>query len=137
MQTWNLRRAVLIFGVAQISQWGFDGGFKVTIEPDWETKVGGNGNMVRHAVNKPGAKIEITLPNTAPDNDVLSAIAALDALTGEGILPLALFDPNGRRLLACEAACIVKRPDWEGTTETKESVWEIMCENVTYVAGGS
>ena len=78
---------------------GYAKGTMIEVSRDvnaWEKVVGGDGEVSRvHSRNRAGS-IKITLLQGSASNAVLSALAALDEATGQGVVPIAFMDMSSQ-----------------------------------------
>lgn len=108
---------------------GYGDGAAIKIEkadPDFTTKVGADGSVVRSKTGKQLYKVTITLLQTADGNEVLSAIRELDVSTpnGAGIGPLLIKDRQGSSIFLAPRAWIVGPPPVEYNAEASNREWE-------------
>lgn len=91
-------------------------------EPSFTKKIGASGEVVREMSNNRGAKATVTLMSHSQDNDALSAIAAQDRITGEGVGIFNAEELNGASNVHGEA-WVEKTPNLERGKESSETVW--------------
>lgn len=89
---------------------------------------------VRNA-NKSG-RMEVTLTNESPTNDIFMAIAASDELLGVGVGPSFIKDGNGTALCMAAESWFVKIADYERQKELGEVTWIIETDNLELRQGG-
>lgn len=131
-------RITVSFGAILIQ--GFNDGtmIKTTRNEDaYSVKVGGQGDVTRvRSLNKTG-QITVTLLAESPTNDLLSAQAIADELSGAAYAPIFVKDLNGTTLMAAENAWIMKMPETEHATDASPREWVFECADLTMVVGGS
>ena len=89
------------------------------------TSVQGNDGFVARAVRRhsPLRSYEFTLLQTSETNELLSAQAEIDRLTGQAVYPLVIKDLNGTTLYESPQAWIAERPEGEFSNEVTNRVW--------------
>ena len=106
-------------------------------EDAYSVKVGGQGDVTRvRSLNKTG-QITVTLLAESPTNDLLSAEAINDELTGAAYAPIMVKDLNGTTVMAAENAWIMKMPETEIATDASPREWVLECADLTMLVGGS
>lgn len=103
----------------------------------FSSDVGAQGDVVRIRSADERGTIKVTLMRASPSNDALSALAELDALTGQGVGPALVKDPTGTSLHTAENAWIKKVPDGTFSTEAETVEWEIECAKLKHFVGGT
>lgn len=90
---------------------GFGDGTYIEAERDEDSymkKIGVDGEVSRAKNNNRGGKITITLMQTSPANDSLSAFQQTDEQTGLGVFTAILRDLNGKTLVSSSDSWIKK-----------------------------
>lgn len=100
-------------------------------------QVGCSGEVARSLSNDRRGEIEFTTVAFSPTNDLLSDLAQLDELTGQGVGAFQLQDFNGTTLLHAPNAWITRYPDTELAKEAGETVWKIRCDSLDVFRGGT
>ena len=119
---------------------GYADGTFITVardNPSFNSIVGSDGEGARAKSNDQSATITVTLLQTSASNDSLSALAALDEASGDGIGPFLLKDDSGRTLLQAETAWIEKPADSEFAREISNREWVIKTDKLTGLTGGN
>lgn len=118
---------------------GFAAGEFITAEYNedaFTTVVGADGKVCRVRNANQTATITLTLMQSSPSNDVLSAAANLDRLTGNGAGAFLLKDGRGTTLLSAQN-CWVKKPPPAGFgKELGDRAWIIECDKLEGTIGG-
>lgn len=138
VRTYDPSKEVITFGGVPLS--GFaDGTFiRASRSGDAFSKhSGADGVTSRSKSSDKSGEVVITLAQTSPSNDYLSAIAALDENSGLGVLPLASKDLSGRTTIFADNAWIRKVTDKEGAKEITNREWVIDCANLKMFVGGN
>ncbi len=138
VKTYDPKQVACIFFGKILS--GFaDGTFvKVTRnEQTFNLKVGVDGEGARAKSNNKSGKIEFTLMQSSSSNDDLSAIAAADELSGEGVGAAVVKDASGTTLCAAATAWIQKPADADFGKEIGQRVWVIESDEIDMFIGGN
>ena len=140
-RVYDSNEVAVVFGPNIIDAGRADGEFvKITREAAaFSSKVGCDGDVTRSRMNDNRAKVEITIMQTSPSNDIFSAQHILDKLTpnGDGIMPLFIKDNNGRSLFTAEHAWIENDPETAFDREAGTRVWVLECARLRSFIGGS
>jgi hypothetical protein len=139
-RTYNAAKVLVIFGGFPIS--GFaDGTFVgIVMQNDGvTTQVGADGEIARAINSDRRCTVTVTLQQTSPANDFLSACFELDTLTcGGKILPILVQDLCGETIFAASQAWIVKPADAEFGKEILTRAWAIHTgAPAVYLIGGN
>jgi hypothetical protein len=117
--------------------YGEEGGIRIEWQENlWEYSRHADGGGTRSKNNAHDALVSVTFSQSSAKNAELSAIAAVDKLTGAGVYPLMVRDTNGTTLLAGTSAWIEKRPDVEFNKTVSTRVWVFRIENFDGLIGG-
>lgn len=138
MYTYDPKQVMIIIGGAIMS--GFSEGTFLTIEMKedaFTTKVGADGETSRAKRNNNNADATLTLAQTSPSNDVLSAFAAADRLTGDGVVPFVVKDGSGRSLLFSAYAWVKKLPGQAYSANIEDRAWSFEIVDVDTLVGGN
>lgn len=138
MQTYDPAKVTL--NVAGIIFTQFAKGTFITVEYDTDAytdDVGAAGDVVRVRSADERATIKAVLMAASPTNDALSALAALDRATGQGVGPAFVKDPTGTSKHSAENAWIKKVPAKPYSTEADTVEWEIRCAKLKHNVGGT
>jgi len=99
---------------------------------------GSDGEGCRWSSNNRSGKVTFTLGQWAITNDLLSAVALVDELKGDGIGAFLMKDMSGRSLYSAEKAWIVKLPAAGYSRESSETrEWIIETNNLIMLVGGN
>lgn len=140
VKTYDPANVSIVFAGVPVS--GFADGTFLSVEFDedaFNLTVGADGEGARAKTNNRSATIEFTLLQSALANDLLSAVAALDELSSDGVGPLLIKDNFGRTLFGAESAWIQKKPRAEFAKEISERVWVVRTEklDVAFIGGNA
>lgn len=116
-----------------------DGTFvKASRESDTFTDYcGADGEVTRARMRDKRGTVELTLSQSSPSNDLLSALAMQDELLGSGIVPFLLKDVFGTTLCSGGEAWVKKPAEVEFGKEVGPRTWIIRVARLTTFAGGS
>ncbi len=106
-------------------------------EDAYTLSVGADGLGARTRNANRSGTIEITLKADSPSNDLLSAQAALDELSGEGVGAALVKDGTGTTVASAENAWIKKLPDIERAKELGEVTWTFETDLLQLTVGGT
>jgi hypothetical protein len=126
VRTYDPKQIVLTLGVIIAS--GYEEGtfIKITRSGDnFTKKKGSDGSIDRTNNNAFDFRVELTLKQSSPTNDLLSALQVSDALLNDGVKPLTIKDLRGTTLFFAQSAWIAKDPDDEFSNESGPRVWVI------------
>lgn len=128
--------------VAGITITQFAKGTYITAEYDsdaYTDEVGAGGEVVRILNHDRRATIKITLMAASPSNTALSALAAIDRLTGKGVGAVQLKDngPGGASIASAQAGWVKRMPAKPYATEASNIEWEIRCAELDSTVAGT
>jgi hypothetical protein len=100
-------------------------------------KAGADGLISRtHNADRSGS-IVITLKQTSPSNDILSALHVADELTLNGKFPIRVADSNGTSEHVASDAWIMKVADAEYANDEGDREWTIMVADLASLVGSN
>ena len=137
LYTYDPKMVVLTMGGVPIR--GYADGTQIVAERsnDMFTKVSGNDGAVSRAKsNDKSGTVTVTLAQTSPSNDVLSAFHKQDELSNTGVKVLNCKDLSGRSTHFSSGAWIRKLPNAEYAKEITNREWVIDCDNLETLVGG-
>lgn len=138
-KSYNAGQVTMTFGPNILTNGLADGSF-VTVGRDeqaYNKKMGTDGQATRSRTNNKGGFVSIRLDQASAVNDILTAIAKADELSGAGIFPLTLRDASGRFLAFDEGAWIQKLPESEFDRDSLDREWIFDCGNLDMFVGGN
>ena len=103
----------------------------------YQTVAGADGEAARAKSNDRSGTVTFTLMQTSAANDLLSALALADELTGDGVGPLLIKDLNGTTLVQAETAWVQKPANVEFGQEMSEREWVIATGFLQIFPGGA
>ncbi len=130
-------RIILVWNTIQVQGYGPDTFVKAARNEDQFTEqVGAAGDVVHIRNRNRTGKVTFTLQDASPSNDLLSAIANADEISGLGYGALMIKDLNGTTLVKCANARIQKYPDLEYGADAGTNDWILMCAELEMFIGG-
>ncbi len=118
---------------------GFADGTFVKVERDeaaFTKMTGADGEVARSRNKNKGGKITFTLAQWSPSNDILSAAALVDELSGTGVGPAFVKDNQGTTLALAANAWVEKMATAEFGKEQGNREWVIDCASIEFFVGG-
>ncbi len=97
---------------------------------------GADGEGWRAKSNDRTGVITLTLLQSSLSNVGLSALAALDETSGDGVVPFLMKDISGTTILAAETCWITKFADVERARELSTVEWSISTDSLIMTVGG-
>ena len=138
VRTYDPKSVVITVGGVPMS--GFaDGTFlEITRDDVAFTKVvGADGTTTRVKSNNTGGSMTITLKQSSPSNDVLSAFAQADELTNTGVVPILVKDLSGNSIYFSATGWIQKYPDSVFANEINNRAWVLDLADVDMFVGSN
>lgn len=138
METYDPAQVSLVVGGNIIS--GFmDGTFiQVTRDEDtWTLLTGSDGEVARARNHNRAGKIVVTLMQTSPANDILSALHQRDYLTGIPAGATRIADGLGNTVLGGDEAYVLKPADVGFGKELEAREWTIVVPKLDGLIGGA
>lgn len=138
VRTYSAGDVVLTVGGAIIS--GFADGTFVTVarEAASFTKVtGSDGTVSRARSNNRSGTMTITLLQTSPSNDILSAFLAEDELNGTGVFQVLLKDVTGGSRFFSAVAWVETLPSVEYGKELSNREWTLALSDIEFNVTGN
>lgn len=138
VRTYDPKQVILAIGGVPMSGYA-DGTFiRVSRSTDSFSKVSGaDGVVSRSKSNDFSGEVVVTLAQTSPSNDVLSAFLAADELTNKGVLPILCKDMSGRSIHFTGFAWIRKPADAEYGKDIANREWTLDCADLVMGTAGN
>lgn len=138
MKTYDPKDITVVFSGILITGYA-DGTFcEIDREADAFTDVAGAGGEVARARTQDRrGTIKVTLMMTSPTNDLLSATAAVDESTGNGVGEIMVKDNNGTSIASGSESWIMKKPAKVYAKEIESLEWRIRVANLVHIVGGT
>jgi hypothetical protein len=138
LRTFDPKQVLVIIGGVPMS--GYADGTFVSVErtSDTFTKVSGADGIVSRAKsNDRSGSLTLTLAQTSPSNDVLSALAVTDELTNLGVVPVLIKEVSGSTVIVSAFGWVKKPPMVEYGKEIVNREWVLDLADVDFGVGGN
>lgn len=142
MYVYSLSAVSFIFGIPATG-FGEGDAFEITPKGDsFNPMEGVGGDVIRCYTASKLADVKLTLLQSSPYNDFLSATYNADVISsdlgqgGAGVLPWGVKDFNGTTLISAKAMWIVKPPVVTRKDKQSNVVWEFAASDVRWFVGG-
>ncbi len=138
VRTFDPKSVVVSIGGATMSGYA-DGTFlEITADTQQFTKVvGADGYTTRVKSNNYGGVMTLTLSQSSPSNDDLSAILALDRAANAGVVPILVKDLSGSTIIFSATGWIRQFPDVTFGNEINNRAWSIDLAEIDILVGGN
>lgn len=138
VDTYDPKDVILVVAGAIITGYAQDTFIQVEREANQvEDEVGAEGDVVRRITNDKRGTITATLLQSSRSNLILSGLARLDELNGNGIFPVIVKDNRGQDLHLAPNSWIQKMPTVTYRAGVEGRVWLIRTSNLQMVVGGN
>lgn len=138
VRTYSPKDISIIIGGATMSGYAEDSFCTIERSADAFTKVvGADGEVTRTASADKTGTITVTLLQTSPSNDVLSALQLADEVSLVGKFPLLIKDSFGTSLYEASTAWIMKVADSEFGADSGSREWTIECSDLIAFVGSN
>lgn len=138
VRTYDPKAVVITIGGVPMS--GFSDGTFLEISRDAQafTKVvGADGTTTRVKSNNTGGTMTVTLKQSSPSNDVLSAFAQADALSNAGVVPILVKDLSGNSVYFSATGWIQKIADSTFSADVSDRAWTLDLADVDIFVGSN
>lgn len=138
VRTYDASQVVLTINGAVIG--GYADGTFINVEreePSFTKVVGADGTVSRAKSNNKSGTLTITLKQTSPSNDVLSALLAQDELNADGVFPVLLKDNSGETRIFSGTGWVQGFPPSEFAKEISEREWLIDLSEIDFNLAGN
>ncbi len=96
-----------------------------------------DGTMSRVKSPDTGWKVEITLAQSSPANDIFSVLWNVDKVTGMGKFPMLINDGSGSTMFMAATAWIEELPDVVFSSQMETRTWRFAATDATINIGGN
>lgn len=130
----------VIISVGGVNISGFaDGTFlEITADTQQFTKViGADGFATRVKTNNYGGVLTITLAQSSPSNDVLSALLNADRVSNSGVVPILIRDITGTTIIFSASGWIQQLPDTAYGNTINNRAWVFDLAEMDVFIGGN
>jgi hypothetical protein len=137
IRTFDPKEVSVIYGPLIIRGFSEDKISVVRDNPAWELVVGADGESTRVKSNDLSGTITLTLQQSSPSNDELSAQFNADQLSNAGLLPLYIKDNLGSTVISAATAYIEQIPEATYGKTQNDRVWTLRTDNLLVFLGGN
>lgn len=106
-------------------------------EDSFSLQVGAGGEFTRTRNRNESGRVTLTLLQTSPSNDILSAFLKLDEMGGLGKGPLSIKDLRGNTVVFAETAWLTRPASVEYGTEGSSREWVFETGRLEMNVGGA
>ena len=138
MRKYNPAEVSIIISGIPIS--GYADGTFITVERDEDSftkQVGTDGEVTRSKSNNKTGTATLILMQTSASNLALSALLAVDELTGNGVGPFLMKDNSGNSIYAGQNCWLRKYPSSEFGREATGREWAVDIDKLDVLEGGN
>lgn len=138
VRTYDPKQVMILIG--GIPMGGFADGEYVNVERTSDTFTmvsGADGITSRAKTNDRSGSMTLTLAQTSPSNDALSAIALADELTNSGVVPILIKDGSGTTVFVSAFGWIKKPPAASFAKEIGNRAWILDLADLDVFIGGN
>lgn len=138
VRTFDPKSVVVSIGGVPISGYA-DGTFlEVTADTQQFSKItGSDGYTTRVKTNNYGGVITLTLSQSSPSNDVLSAFLSADRVSNAGVVPILIKDLSGTTVLFSATGWIQQFPDITFGNTINNRAWAFDLAEMDIFIGGN
>lgn len=138
MRTYDPKQIIVNFLGITITGFAEDSFVEVDYDEDaFIKKTGAGGEVARTRNQNKGGSVKVTLMQSSPTNDLLSAAAILDRKAGTGVGALQVKDGLGTSLHSAAEAWIKKVPASPYAKALGEREWVFDCAELEHFVGSS
>ena len=138
VRTYDAAQVVLTINGVAIS--GYADGTFISVEREEQsfTKVvGADGTTSRAKSNNRSGSLTLTILQTSPSNDVLSALLAQDELNNDAVVPVLIKDNTGKSRLFSATGWVQGMPTVEYGKEISNREWTIDLADIEFAIAGN
>lgn len=138
VRTYDAAQVILTVNGVEISGYATDTFVSIEREePSFTKVVGADGTTSRAKSNNRSGTMTITLSQTSPSNDYLSALLAADELNNSGVFPVILKDVSGQARFFSGTGWIQGMPSVEYAKEISDREWLIDLADMEFNIAGN
>lgn len=138
VRTYDPKQVIVTIGGVPMS--GFsDGTFLEVVrnEPTWNMVVGADGLVTRGKTNNFSGTLTLTLKQSSPSNDVLSAFLAVDEATNAGVIPVLIKDLSGNSVYFSARAWINQYANSTFGKDISDRQWTLSLDEADIFVGSN
>jgi hypothetical protein len=132
--------AEIIITIGGVPMAGFtDGTFCEVVrnEPTWNLVVGADGIATRGKTNNFSGTLTVTLKQSSPSNDVLSAFMIADELSNTGVIPILIKDLSGTSTFFSAQGWIAQFANATYGKDIQDRSWTISLAEIDMFVGSN
>jgi hypothetical protein len=138
VRTYDAAQVILTVNGVEISGYASDTFISIEREePSFTKVVGADGTTSRAKSNNRSGTMTITLSQTSPSNDYLSALLAQDELSNSGVVPVILKDISGQSRFFSGTGWVQGMPSVEYAKEISDREWLIDLADMEFNIAGN
>lgn len=140
MSVYTYDPAQVVISVGGVPMSGFtDGTFCEIVrnEATWNMVVGADGLVTRGKTNNNSGTLTITLKQSSPSNDVLSAFLIADELSNAGVIPILVKDISGNSIYFSAQGWISQFANSTFGKEIADRSWTISLADTDFFVGSN
>lgn len=138
VRTYDAAQVILTINGVEISGYASDTFISIEREePSFTKVVGADGTTSRAKSNNRSGTMTITLSQTSPSNDYLSALLAQDELSNSGVVPVILKDISGQSRFFSGTGWVQGMPTVEYAKEISDREWLIDLADMEFNIAGN
>lgn len=138
VRTYDPKSVIITIGGVPMS--GFSDTTFVEIareEATWTKVVGADGYVTRGKTNNFSGTITLTLKQSSPSNDILSALLAADEVSNSGIVPILIKDLSGNSTYFSAQGWVQQYPSSTFGKEINDREWIIALADIDLFVGSN
>lgn len=106
-------------------------------EPTWSKVVGSDGLVTRGKTNNFSGTLTLTLKQSSPSNDVLSALLAVDEATNAGVFPVLIKDLSGNSVYFSARAWVTQYANSTFGKDISDRQWVLSLDQLDLFVGSN
>ncbi len=138
VRTYDPKQVIITINGIPMS--GFSDGTFLEIdrnEPTWNMVVGADGLVTRGKTNNFSGTLTLTLKQSSPSNDALSAIMAIDEATNAGVVPVLVKDLSGNSIYFSARAWITQYANSTFGKDINDRQWVLSLDEADMFVGSN
>ena len=138
VRTFDFKQVIVTVGGVPLS--GFSEGTAIEIvrnQPTWSLIVGSDGLVTRGKTNDFTGTLTLTLKQSSPSNDVMSAFLAIDEATNSGVVPVLVKDLSGNSIYFSARAWITQYPNSTFGKDITDRTWTMSLDEADIFVGSN
>lgn len=137
LRTFDPKEVSIIFGPLIIRGFAEEMITVARDNPAWEMVIGADGEATRVKSNDRSGSITVSLQQSSPSNDDLSALALVDEVSSTGLVPFLMKDNFGTSIYTAATCYIEQIPEAAYGKTANDRVWIFKTDNLVAFLGGN